>query len=392
MRIEKTAAVTTNAARWTLLAVADTLALVRRRLRALWTRLVPRVVALRRSLRPPVGALRRWLLPWMDALRASWLRGVGAQQTWLRRVRQSSSSLNLRVGAPRNRVVPRERRWRHGHVRRGGSAGLVGRYGLYTPSGLRDDERAPLIVVLHGCTQRGVGFAHASGWTDLADAARVRLLCPDQRQLANRHRCWNWFHEAAQNGQGELNLITATIDDVKASVRIDTKAIAAVGVSAGGALSALLAFHRANRFRAVIAVAAPTLLGSLPIAKREPLRRRIAAWLGSQGRGCAPLAIIHGTADRIVHPRCADHLQAQALESLRRAGKHAERERGVAECKGATVTDFRRRGQLLLRRIDLAGHGHAWTGGAGGHPYCDRLGAPLTALCHGFLRDVGMLR
>jgi poly(hydroxyalkanoate) depolymerase family esterase len=328
------------------------------RLRALRSRLVLLLAPLR-------GALRRWI----DAQRSRWLP---------------------RIDALRRRWLPsrRERgvRWRHGRVRPNGAASLSWHYGLYTPSGLRDDERAPLIVVLHGCTQRALRFAHASGWTALADATGARLLCPEQRRAANHHGCWNWFHSAAQNGEGEVGVITAMIDEVAALVSVDGNAIAAAGVSAGGALSTLLAFHCAGRFRAVIAVAAPTLSESA-----WPTSSRDAASLGADAPGCAPLAIIHGTADTIVHPRCADNIQEQALGLLRLAGTHTESRPGASTHGRATVTDFRERGRLLIRRIDLEGHGHAWTGGPGGHYYCEPAGLPLTGFCHEFLRDVGML-
>ncbi|MCX8005812.1 MAG: PHB depolymerase family esterase, partial [Burkholderiaceae bacterium] len=114
------------------------------------------------------------------------------------------------------------------------------RYGLYTPPGLRDDEPAPLVVLLHGCRQRALGFAYAAGWTRAADRERFRLLCPEQRRLANLWRCWNWFHPLAQGGQGELRVIDRMLEEVAARVRVDPARIAAVGLSAGGALAALL--------------------------------------------------------------------------------------------------------------------------------------------------------
>ena len=46
---------------------------------------------------------------------------------------------------------------------------------------------------------------------------------------------------------------------------------------------------------------------------------------------------------------------------------------------------------LRLRRIDVAGLGHEWAGGPGGHLYCRHGGPPLTALCARFLREVGVL-
>ncbi|HZP94428.1 MAG TPA: PHB depolymerase family esterase [Burkholderiales bacterium] len=296
-----------------------------------------------------------------------------------------------------------QRQWRRGRLKMPGARLYLGhlavrtwRYGLYAPASLADDESAPLIVVLHGCKQRALSFAYAAGWTDFADRSRVRLLCPDQRRLANLFRCWNWFQPAAQRGEGELAVITAMIDDAAARVRVDESAVAAVGMSAGGALAALLAFHRSDRFRAVVTVAAPPLLGKFHMQSPHDVMRRGLAFdplhaLGAGNGACAPLAIIHGSADRVVHPRCAEQLLAQALESLRRAGIHADKSDAAPGSAIAAVTDYRSNGSLWLRRIVVEGLGHAWSGGPGGHPFCERRGAPLTALCAQFLRDAGMI-
>src|SRR5512137_3048135 len=103
--------------------------------------------------------------------------------------------------------------WRRGRVSVSGAhflggpfAAHVWHYGLYAPPGLADDELAPLLLVLHGCRQRALGFAFAAGLMKLADRARLRLLCPQQRRLVNLYRCWNWFAPQAQRGEGELRL------------------------------------------------------------------------------------------------------------------------------------------------------------------------------------------
>lgn len=271
------------------------------------------------------------------------------------------------------------------------------RYGLYVPAGLADDESAPLIVLLHGCGQRALNFAHASGWTQLADRARVRLLCPDQRRLANLYRCWNWFHPLDQSGQGELSVVTSMIDDAMRRVSVEAGHVAAAGLSAGGALAALLAFHFPQRFRAVVTVAAPPLLGSFNMqAPQDVMRRGLSLSpslaLGTRRIACAPLAVIHGLADNVVTPRCAGQLREQAIESLRRAGLQIEQANDGAQLPQATVTDYRNDAALVLRGIDVTGLKHAWAGGPGGHPHCERGGPPLTAWCEQFLRDVGMLR
>ena len=314
---------------------------------------------------------------------------------FMRRVRALRTWLFVRLRIWRGR-------WRRGRITVPGLRLLHGlgrrtwRYGLYAPGGLKDDDSAPLIVVLHGCKQRALSFAYAAGWTDFADSAHVRLLCPDQRRLANFYRCWNWFHPHAQSGQGELAVVTAMIDDAAGRVRVDERAVAVIGISAGGALSALLAFHEPKRFCAAIAVAAPPLLGHFNVQNPHGVMQRGVALnpvlaLGARREACAPLAIIHGSADDVVHPRCAEQLQAQAVESFRRAGRHVAPGVTVAGASHTTVTDIHADGRLLVRRIDVLGMGHAWTGGPGGHPYCESSGAPLTALCAQFLLDVGML-
>jgi poly(hydroxyalkanoate) depolymerase family esterase len=294
--------------------------------------------------------------------------------------------------------------WRRGRVKVSGIRFYPGhlalrtwRYGLYAPAGLRDHESAPLIVLLHGCKQRALNFAYAAGWTHFADRARVRLLCPNQRRLANLYRCWNWFHPTAQGGQGELSVIMAMLDDAAKKVRIDAGAVSAVGISAGGALAALLAFHYPARFRAVATVAAPPLLGNLnsfnALNAHRVMRGGIGfsplLALGARRQACAPLLVVHGTADDVVHPRCAQQLLAQAAESMRRAGIPLTRDDAAAQLAGTTVTEFRAQNGVLLRAIEIKNLGHAWTGGPGGHPYCEREGPPLTALCAQFLRETG---
>jgi poly(hydroxyalkanoate) depolymerase family esterase len=268
-------------------------------------------------------------------------------------------------------------------------------YGLYIPAGLRDDERAPLIVVLHGCRQRALRFGEASGWVAHAEQTRVRLLCPDQRRWSNLFRCWNWFDPSAQRGLGEVQLVASMIDEVAQSVNVDAQSIAAVGVSAGGALAALLAFHHPDRFRAVATVSAPPLLignfslQSPKLVMQHGLLRDPALALGGATTACTPMLIIHGREDTVVNPRCAEQLMAQAAESYRRAGIQTERlERNGTSGLG-DVTEYHAGDALVLRRIEIPGLGHVWTGGPGGHPYCERGGPDLTAMCAQFLRDVG---
>lgn len=319
---------------------------------------------------------------------AAWL------SKWLRALR---TCLLIRFGLWRGH-------WRRGRITLGGASVYLNplrrgtwTFGLYCPPGLRDDESAPLVIVLHGCRQRALGFAQASGWVRFADSAGVRLLCPDQRRRVNLWRCWNWFHPLAQRGAGELIVVLQMIDDTAKRVRVEPAAIAAVGISAGGAMAALLAFHHADRVRAAVAVAAPPLLGTLGLSDAiQVLRRGLLAAperaLGSLERACAPLAVIHGSADTTVHPRCAEQLVAQALDSCRRDGLEPRIVEVRSNDAATSMNDYRVEGSVRVRSIRIEGLGHVWSGGPGGHPYCVDGGPPLTAMSERFLRDIGLLR
>src|SRR5690242_10684259 len=74
---------------------------------------------------------------------------------------------------------------------------------IYLPDGLAAD--APLVVVLHGCTQNAAGYDHGAGWSQLADRHGFALLFPEQQRSNNANLCFNWFEPAdIKRGSGEL--------------------------------------------------------------------------------------------------------------------------------------------------------------------------------------------
>src|SRR4051812_19562159 len=51
---------------------------------------------------------------------------------------------------------------------------------------------APLVVVLHGCTQNASGYDESSGWSRLADRHGFVVLYPEQQRSNNPNLCFNW--------------------------------------------------------------------------------------------------------------------------------------------------------------------------------------------------------
>ena len=118
---------------------------------------------------------------------------------------------------------------------------LAARY--YVPDGL--DGPAPLVVVLHGCTQDAAVYDHGSGWSTLADRHGFILLFPEQKRANNPMLCFNWFSgDDNRRGMGEAASIRSMIESMKTAQGADPDRIFITGLSAGGAMvSAMLATY-----------------------------------------------------------------------------------------------------------------------------------------------------
>ena len=104
---------------------------------------------------------------------------------------------------------------------------------------------APLVVVLHGCTQTATAYDTGTGWSTLADRHGFALLLPEQRRSNNPLRCLNWFRpqDFARDG-GEPESIRQMIQHLVAAHGLDRKRVFVTGLSAGGAMtSVMLATH-----------------------------------------------------------------------------------------------------------------------------------------------------
>jgi len=64
----------------------------------------------------------------------------------------------------------------------------------YLPPSLAAD--APLVVVLHGCTQSAASYDQGAGWSTLADQYGFALLFPEQQHINNAYGCFNWFESS----------------------------------------------------------------------------------------------------------------------------------------------------------------------------------------------------
>src|SRR5947209_17550959 len=106
-------------------------------------------------------------------------------------------------------------------------------YFVYTPANYQSGTPAPLIVMLHGCTQTPADFAAGTQMDQLADQKQFIVVYPQQTSTYNQEKCWNWFDHADQSrGSGEPAIIAGIVQAVEQTTSqwtIDTHRIYAAG-------------------------------------------------------------------------------------------------------------------------------------------------------------------
>ncbi|MGN5374893.1 extracellular catalytic domain type 1 short-chain-length polyhydroxyalkanoate depolymerase [Sphingomonas hankookensis] len=184
---------------------------------------------------------------------------------------------------------------------------------LHVPTDLRPG--AALVVALHGCTQNAAVYDHGTGWSTLADGEGFAVLFPEQRRANNANLCFNWFEDAdITRIGGEAESIVAMIDAAVAAHAIDPARVFVTGLSAGGAMTAVLLATWPERF------AAGAIIGGLPYGTAIGVRAALERMRGQPAtapRAIASsariprVAIWHGTADPTVVVANSDALVDQ---------------------------------------------------------------------------------
>ncbi|MDP4025305.1 PHB depolymerase family esterase [Methylobacterium sp. NEAU 140] len=252
-------------------------------------------------------------------------------------------------------------------------------YKLFIPSD--PQVPAPLVVMLHGCTQNPDDFAAGTGMNALAERAGIYVAYPGQSRSAHPQKCWNWYEPGDQGREaGEPAIIAGITRAVMAAHAIDPARVYIAGMSAGGA-AALNIAHAYPDLYAAIGVHSGLAAG----CARDLGSALMAMQVGAPGLGTAPsfgaptvgrrvpLIVFHGEEDGTVSPRNAEQILAQAGASGLTAATETFEGKDAA-LRGHAFTRTRyadRTGQVVLEDWRVRGQGHAWSGGLSEGSYTD---------------------
>jgi poly(hydroxyalkanoate) depolymerase family esterase len=191
----------------------------------------------------------------------------------------------------------------------------------YVPDAL--PAGAPLVVVLHGCTQTAAEYDRGTGWSTLAERFGFALLLPEQRRANNANLCFDWFQpEDITRGSGEAASVAAMVNAMIDTHRLQRQRVYVTGLSAGGGMTAALLATYPDIFAGGAVIAglpfgsasnipeAFGVMGQGRVRSPQELGDRVRA--ASSHRGPWPtVSIWQGTSDTTVNPVNAEELRKQ---------------------------------------------------------------------------------
>jgi poly(hydroxyalkanoate) depolymerase family esterase len=282
-------------------------------------------------------------------------------------------------------------------------AGRTRRALVHSPAGVEPQTAVPLVCMLHGCTQDAASFAAATLMNKAADRYGFVVVYPQQDRGDNPQDCWNWFlpeHQA--RGAGEPASIVGIIRELMGTTShwtIDARRVFVAGMSAGGAMAAILAAVYPDLFAAVAVHSGLSYRSAATLGAAFDAMARGGEDPTGQGRAAhaaigdlarpVPSMVVHGSGDPIVAPVNADQVLQQSmtanclaapetcdLDLARPATTSRGQVNGGHAYTRSQWTD--RRGALMHELLKVDGLGHAWSGGAPGGSYTDPRGPDAT--------------
>lgn len=247
---------------------------------------------------------------------------------------------------------------------------------LYLPVS-RPQKPNGLILMLHGCSQTPDDFALGTHMNALAEKHGLAIAYPMQTKRHNAGLCWNWFKpENQMRGAGEPAILASLTRKLMKEFGLGRDSVFVGGLSAGGAMAAILAdvypdiFSAAGMHSALARGAAHNVASAMSAMRNGGSQRPTLAGIN----GFLPVRriIFQGDNDSTVHPSNAAMLVDAAVGIDATPTKISNQS---VQGRDYTRSNFAKsNGAGPLELWMLKGAGHAWSGGRTAGSFTDRKG------------------
>lgn len=271
-------------------------------------------------------------------------------------------------------------------------------YKLYIPASAQDEPRG-LIVMLHGCKQNPDDFAIGTGMNAVAEAHGLLVAYPHQMGTDNASSCWNWFRPADQKRDyGEPSIIAGLTAEIMAKFDLDRSRVFIAGLSAGGAMAAVMSETYPELYGAV------GIHSGLAYGSANDVMSAFAVMRGDAGvlfhqkphhlpRPDVRTIVFQGGADHTVHPSNAERIVAMASPPGPHTTTQTETNRSAGKRPYTRTIFTNTQGHSTLEYWLIEGAGHAWSGGNARGSYTDPRGPCATnEMVRFFLESGGVSR
>jgi poly(hydroxyalkanoate) depolymerase family esterase len=226
----------------------------------------------------------------------------------------------------------------------------------------------------------------------VADPEGLLVAYPRQPCSANPASCWNWFDRKHQKRDaGEPAIIAGITQELMSEFGLERSAIYVAGLSAGGAMAAVMVETYPELYAAVgihsgIAYGAANDLMSAYTAMRGALASSNRSEPREQFRPRLRTIVFQGSHDHTVDPSNAKRIVAAATgESASNTEQMSGQSPGGRTYTRTIVSDTD--GNALVEYWLIDGGGHAWAGGSPAGSYTDPQGPDASAEMVRFFRE-----
>jgi poly(hydroxyalkanoate) depolymerase family esterase len=260
----------------------------------------------------------------------------------------------------------------------------------YVPERL--PSMAPLVVALHGCSQSADEYSYGAGWSSLADRHGFAVVYPEQRPANNPKNCFSWFLPGdIARDRGEARSIQQMVEHAIATFGVDRRRVFVTGLSAGGAMAAVMLATYPEVF------AGGAIIAGLPYGCARTVQQAFDAMfteqshsgrtLGDRVRKASPhrgpwpkISVWHGSADPIVKPCNAEAIIRQwtDVHGLSAAPSYEE---SIGSHTRLVWNDAN--GEALIEAFSISGMAH-------GVPLASTMGKDGCGATGAFFLDAGI--